>query len=239
MIDAIGRSGGHDMTTRVTATSIVDAVAENLRERLFQRTLADGGNVTEADVALYYDVARPTAKAAIERLVSEGLLIRTIHRTARIPTLGPDEVNDIYRTRIHLEGETVRQLAELRLVPPDAREANGRVLASSDGETLAVVGPDLEFHSILMDALGSARLSRMYGSLVQDVRMCMSQVQGRNLLRVVDIAKEHGEILDAIEAGDGEKAKLLLAEHLTRARDRLTESLSSTERAQSERRDSN
>ena len=77
------------MAGRIAAVSIVDAVASDLRSRIFAGELGSGDALTESEVASAYDVARPTAKAAIEKLVAEGLLDRGTHKTARVVELGP------------------------------------------------------------------------------------------------------------------------------------------------------
>lgn len=219
------------MGIRVTVLSMVDAVAEDLRGRLFSGALPAGRALTEAQIAGHYDIARPTAKAAIEQLVADGLLQRTVHKTARVPILGPDDVRDIYGIRAHLESETLRQLALKRLVPDGARLANARVLAAAGGTGQGVVEPDMQFHAALIDAVGSPRLSQMYGSLVQEVRLCMAQVQGRQLLPVELIAAEHQRILEHVQAGEGDAATSLLYGHLEHARERLVSALSGTNSA--------
>ena len=76
------------MALRVTATSIVDAVATDLRSRLLVGELTPDVHLTENEIATSYQVARPTAKAAIEKLVAEGLLVRGVHKTAHVTTKG-------------------------------------------------------------------------------------------------------------------------------------------------------
>ena len=134
-------------------------------------------------------------------------------------------MRDIYHSRANLESQVLRELALLRKVPAAARSANAEILMIDDGSALDVVGPDMRFHTALIDALGSPRTSRMYRSLVSEVTLCMAQVQGRNLLSTKLIAGEHQQLLELVEAGDGDGAAALLAEHLGRARERLVEEL--------------
>ena len=213
------------MVTGVHVVSVVDAIATDLRERILTGRAAPGTPLTESDVAERYEVARPTAKGAIEALVFEGLLERKTHKTARVVRLGPEDVRDIYRSRANLESQVLRELALLRNVPDEARSANAEILAIGDESALDVVGPDMRFHTALIDALSSTRTSRMYRSLVSEVTLCMAQVQGRNLLTTTLIAGEHQRLLELIEAGDGDGAAALLAEHLGRARERLVGAL--------------
>ena len=208
--------------------SVVDAIAEDLRDAVLGGGLSPGTALTETDVATRYDVARPTAKAAIEKLVADMVLERGNHKTARVRTLGVDDVRDIYRTRALIESEVLRQLADRRTVPAGTREANDRIRAVGDGAVLEVVKPDMEFHAALINGLGSDRTSRLYRSLTSEVTLCMAQVQGHHLLDTKLIVAEHDGILDHVAAGDGAQAAELLQVHLGRARERLVASLGGT-----------
>ncbi|HSP75341.1 MAG TPA: GntR family transcriptional regulator [Cryobacterium sp.] len=209
------------MVARVTATSIVDAIANDLRTRILEGDLTSDVALTETEMAGSYDVARPTAKAAIEKLVSEGLLVRGAHKSARVAELGPESVRDIYQARAYLESEVLRRLALTRTVPAGAVQANLDIAAVAGGSALAVVEPDMRFHTCLIDAVGNERISRMYRSLVSEVRLCMVRVQSLNLLDTALIQAEHQRLLELIGEGDGDAAAELLDEHLGRARERL------------------
>ena len=205
----------------VSAVSIVDALAIELRDRVFSGELTQKDTLTEAEVSRMFEVARPTAKAAIEKLVGEGVLTRSAHKTARVPTLGPDDVRDIYRTRARLESGVLVELARSGLIPLEAVQANLDIEALTDSTPLSIVEPDMRFHASLVNAIDSPRTSRMFQSLVSEIRLCMVQVQGKNLLTTESILTEHRLILSAIESGDGALAMDILATHLGRARERL------------------
>jgi DNA-binding GntR family transcriptional regulator len=205
--------------------STVDAVGDDLRRRMFAGELPGGSLVTEAVVASEYAVSRPSAKAAIEKLTAEGLLERSANRSARVPVLTADDVRDVYRTRMRLESAALRELAAAAVVPPEAVAANVRVRASGQGSAIASVEPDMRFHAALVEAIGSERTDRMYASLVDEVRLCMAQVQGRSLLAVDRIADEHDEILEHLAAGDAAAAVATLEAHLGRASARLEQAL--------------
>lgn len=216
------------MDAALGVVGVVDAVTAQLRVRILDGGIRSGQPLTEAAVSQLYGVARPTAKAAIEQLVSSGLLVRTAHRSARVADIDPATVRDVYRTRTRLESAALRELAQTGLVPQAAREANSELLAMAPGPDPATVGPDLRFHTALIDALGSERTGRMYRSVLDEVRLCMAQVQGRRLLDAAVIAAQHAAILDAIAAGDGEHAADLLSVHLSSAEERLVDALSRT-----------
>lgn len=204
---------------------VVDAVTAQLRARILRGEIRSGTPLTEAAVSQTYGVARPSAKAAIEQLVANGLLVRTAHRSARVVGIDQDTARDVYRTRARLESAALRELARSALVPTEAVAANAELEAMPPGPDPATVDPDLRFHTALIDALGSERTARMYRSVLDEVRLCMAQVQGRRLLDAAAIAAQHAAILDALAAGDGDRAAQVLEEHLGSAEERLVEAL--------------
>ncbi|MCE0508033.1 GntR family transcriptional regulator [Microbacterium sp. KKR3/1] len=217
------------MTTASDATlgivGVVDAVTAQLRGRILRAEIRSGDPITEAAVSQSFGVARPSAKAAIEQLVASGLLVRTAHRSARVVGIDSATVRDVYRTRTRLESAALRDLAVTRTVPPAALEANAELLAMPPGPDPATVAPDLRFHTALIEALDSERTARMYRSVLDEVRLCMAQVQGRRLLDAAAIAAQHSDILAAVASGDGERAAVLLDAHLSSAEERLVEAL--------------
>lgn len=213
------------MVRNIVVTSVIDAVADDLRRQVLDGAFAPDSPLTEADVASRYDVARATAKAAIERLVGEKVLVRKNHKTARVVKLGPDDVRDIYRTRTYLESEVLRRLAERRQAPEQARDANDEIATLWHAGEWDIVEPDMRFHTSLIDALDSPRTSAVYGSLAFEVRLCMAQLQGSQRLSPEIIVAEHARLLTLIEAGDADGAAALLDEHLARARELLAGAL--------------
>ena len=216
------------MTTDASlgVVGVVDAVTAQLRTKILSGEIPSGAALTEAAVAQTFGVARPSAKAAIEQLVAGGLLVRTAHRSARVVDIDADTVRDVYRTRARLESAALRELARSRAVPDAARTANAELLAMPPGPDPSTVDPDLRFHTALIDALESDRTGRMYRSVLDEVRLCMAQVQGRRLLDAEQIAAQHAAMLDAVAAGDGDLAADLLSAHLLSAQERLVDALS-------------
>jgi DNA-binding GntR family transcriptional regulator len=213
------------MALRVQPLSIVDAIADDIRGNLFNGALPGSTQLTEAEVATTYDVARPTAKAAIEKLVAEGLLLRGTHKTARVPELGPDEVRDLYFARLLIESEVVRRLAAERFLPDALSKANNEVLALESPSGMELAEPVIKFHQALVGALGSPRLTRVFGTLMGEMRLCMAQMNYRRLLHADVIAEEHKVILEQIAAGNVDGAVAALTAHLRQAENRLVPSL--------------
>lgn len=213
------------MVRSIVVLSVIDAIAEDVRSQVLAQELAAGTPLTEVEVATRYDVARATAKAAIERLVSEKVLVRKNHKTARVVTLGPEDARDIYLTRSYLEGEAMRQLAKRREVPEAAKAANEEIALAAQQGRWDTADADLRFHTAMISALGSPRSSAAYGSLAFEVRLCLSQLEASRLLSPEVIAADHTQIIADIESGDPDAAAAMLHEHLARARESVVKAL--------------
>jgi DNA-binding GntR family transcriptional regulator len=192
-----------------------------MRSKLFSGELEGDAQLTEAEVATLYGVARPTAKASIEKLVAEGLLIRGTHRTARVPSLGEEDVHDLFFARKVIESEAVRQLAQRRLLPPNAPRANADARAVAAASDINLIEPVMRFHVSLVNAVGSPRLSRLFSTLMGEMQLCMVQMHSESTLKGSAIVHEHEVLTRLIEAGDADGAVDALVDHLDRGEARL------------------
>lgn len=199
--------------------SVVDALTASLRATVLDGRIAPGAGLGETDVAAEYEVSRPTAKAAIAALVAEGLLRREAHRSAQVPTLSRADVEDLFLVRMPLELEVIRLLAD-RGVPESAAAAvTDLAQVPPDAGHSTFVEADLRFHRVLVDAVGSPRLSRLYQGLSGEIHLSM--VQSRYALGRDRIVAEHDAVLAALRAGEVDRATALMREHLAGARDAL------------------
>lgn len=72
---------------------------------------------------------RPTAEAVIDRLISDGLLVRSGRKAANVPVLTDKEIHDLYGARILIESAVHSSLAGSRHVPANAVAANSALRA--------------------------------------------------------------------------------------------------------------
>jgi len=190
-----------------------------LRDAILDRELAPGATVTETAVALRYGVARPTARLAIERLVGAGLLRRAPHQAARVPVLEAQDIADIFDSRALVEQAAIERLARAGSIPADALSAHRELLAIDDDAPFVRI--DATFHRGLVAGQPNARLARMHELLMGEIELCIAQVQAERVLTPAEIGAQHQAILDAVTAGDAERAGRLARDHIHGARDRL------------------
>ncbi|TXK19445.1 GntR family transcriptional regulator [Homoserinibacter sp. GY 40078] len=196
-----------------------DAVVATLRDAILGGRIAPGAPVTEAFVSREFDMARPTARIGIDRLVAAGLLTREPHHAARVPRLGASDITDLFAARAALEAAAVELLAAEANIPPNAQRAHDALAALAPDAAYAPA--DIAFHRALVEGAPSTRLPRLHGLLMGEIELAIAQVEAHRLRSVAEVADEHGRILAAIAAGDAVDAARLARTHVLASRDRL------------------
>lgn len=198
------------------AVSVVEALAERLRDKILDGHIQPLEDITEADAAGRYGVSRPTAKGAITLLVNERLLRQKANKPAYVPKLSGADLRDLFLVRIPLELEVVRQVTNLGRIPVAAEAAVDSMRRLSDNApTSQFVAADLGFHHSLVESVGSPRLSRLYRSIQGE--MHLSMVQSKRVLGAKRVSREHGDILEALREREEENATKLMQSHLVNA----------------------
>lgn len=211
-----------------TPQTVVDLLHDELRRVILAGTEAPGTALTEVSVSTKYDVARPTAKAALERLIADGLLVRGGRRVgALVPRLDTGDINDLYSTRATIEIAAYVIVGRSGGDLSAARAANEELAACASREDAnGLVQADVTFHRRLVEAAGSRRLSRLHDLLMTEAHLCMAQVQARQLLRGQEIWREHEGLLTAIAEGDASLIEHHTSTHLEHARRKLVDAVS-------------
>lgn len=216
--------------TALHTVSVVDAVAEALRERILSGTIAPGTQLRETQVAAEFGVARHSFRAAAHQLVHEGLLRRAPNRGVHVPILDAEDIADVLRLRGILELEAVRSAIEQGRCPEAMVAAVEELSALDDRASWReVVDADMRFHRALIDATGSPRFVRAYATVASEILLCLVSLR-TYYQRPEQVAAEHRELLEAIQRRDAGRAEELFRVHLDDAARNLTSALQTTDR---------
>lgn len=201
----------------IRRVSTVDAVVAVLRSRILEDELPQGAFIPEEQTSAELGVSRHSLRAAMRRLVEEGLLRHEPHHGVYVPILSPEEIRDVYRMRRVLELDAMRFVASAATVPADALAAvEAFESLAGDAGWDELVEQDLRFHRAAIDAVGSLRLARAYTATQAEVTYCLTRLRP-HYGHPSEVAAEHRELLEPIAAGDPETACRLLLAHLLEA----------------------
>src|SRR3954469_291344 len=93
---------------RVERSSTVDRAVDELRRALFAGEIAPGTPLREVALSEAMGVARSTIREALGVLVSDGMAVRVTHKGVAVRQLTDDDVLDVIRSRLALEGFGMR-----------------------------------------------------------------------------------------------------------------------------------
>jgi DNA-binding GntR family transcriptional regulator len=207
----------------LSTVSTAEALEQDLQRRILQGDFGPGEHLGEVELSEEYKVGRHTLRAAFDRLVQRGLLLKERNRGVSVRRLTADDLREIYELREALEVEAMRILAGRRTMPDAATEMtevlNG---LSSRSPRVEVIEADLGFHRALVAATGNSRLTRVHHELGAEIRLCLAQLV-RGYATPRELSLEHARLLQPIERGRPQAAERAIRDHFSRALDWLVE----------------
>ncbi|MBO0345738.1 GntR family transcriptional regulator [Roseibium limicola] len=179
-----------------------------------ERVLKPGDRLREADLAKEFSVSRTPIREGLKRLEAQGLAVHEPNRGMVIPTLDHSQVNEVYFMREVLEG-TAAALAAKHASEPEIEILQDLVAADrqriTDKEEL--VRSNREFHRRLC----LASHNRYLVDQIEHLRLSLILMAGTTLdtpERRETAVEEHAAIVDAIEAGDSDRAEAAARRHI-------------------------
>lgn len=208
----------------VKRRSTVEHIAAELRAAIMSGSLEPGDQLGEADLAERFAVSRGPLREAMQRLVSEGVLVAITNRGVFVAELTLEDVRDVYRTRSVIERGAVeivlREERRAQLHESVQRSVEQMRRAAARGDGPAVSDADQAFHEALVECSHSPRLIRAMRTLLVETRMCLGEL--RTTYPDLDIqVHEHEALAQAFLDDSPAKVKSGLLAHLEDAVDRL------------------
>ncbi|MDQ0923729.1 DNA-binding GntR family transcriptional regulator [Pseudarthrobacter sp. W1I19] len=198
------------------ALTVADAVRTRLERSLLAGEYPAGAQVKDSHVAEKLGVARPTARVAVQGLIADGFLERETGRSARVRRFSTQDVADIFRVRRLIEFEAVRSVCQ-GANTEQIRASLVRFTEVRDDQDWATAAQaDMAFHTAVVAAADSPRLSRLFQTISTEIRLLMALLHPR-YVRVSPLHDEHTRLLDALIAGKPDEALQLWAAHLNDA----------------------
>ena len=140
-------------------------IKDYIQKQIAAGVYRPGDRIVETQLAREMNVSQAPVREAILEMVALGLLEERPYSGHFVRALGPEEIEDIYRTRAVVE-EYAAQRAADRATKEQLAEMK-RLLQEMDAnrDLDRFVHQDMEFHALVMDAAGSAALKRAWTML--------------------------------------------------------------------------
>lgn len=194
-----------------------DRIRETLEQAILTGEFDDGVRLDEVRLCTRFGVSRTPVREALHQLTASGLLEMKPRRGAFVRMPGFVEVVEMFEVMGELESMCGR-LAAKRISDAQLEAFASACLkceqAEEAGDSDAYYHENETFHQVLYEASGNGFLQSQAVNLqkrLQPFRRLQLRVRGR----IRQSLDEHRQILQAVEAGDGEAAETLLRQHVT------------------------
>lgn len=221
--------------------SAADKAYEILKQRVVGGDFAPAAQLKEEHLARELDISRTPIRAALRRLVDDGLAIAEPGRGVRVAEWTEFDIEETYDLRGLLEGqasalaarkggaELANRLDALNEEMDQAIREGGSVLA----ERLQDINS--RFHHAILDAAGSPRLRGMLAGVI-DMPIVTRSHFISTLQDKLQSLQHHRDLAAAVRAGDPELARQVMQLHLRIAQHRFRRQRQDLKNAQSARK---
>ncbi|MFQ5854067.1 MAG: GntR family transcriptional regulator [Anaerolineae bacterium] len=202
-----------------------DLVCATLREAIISGRLSPGEHIGQQELAERLGVSATPVREALRKLEALGIVTYAPHRGSRVSVCDRQTAEEIYRVRSVLEGlavqEAVNNITENELERLDklAFEVMPRLMEQGmhTQNFVDMRKANYEFHKVLC---GASRMT-VIPEIVENL-WARAAIPDDLFIVVSDRARmaveEHVEVMQAIRAGDGDKARRLMETHIDNAR---------------------
>jgi DNA-binding GntR family transcriptional regulator len=201
------------------AAPLRHSVTDSIRNAIAAGYFKSGERLPERSLCEMTGVSRTLVREALRQLESEGVIEVLPHRGPIVAVMTPEKAEGVYQVRVELEGLAselfARRASERdRAKLVEAFEALKRSVASSD--PLARLCAKNQFYDCLIEGSSNEALGitlRLLNSRVMLLRATSLRAPGRMRESLAELE----EILNALLAGDGKRARQAARRHVRKA----------------------
>ena len=198
-----------------------------LREQILSLKLPPNAELDEVQFSRELGFSRTPIREALIRLAADSLVVLAPNRGARVAPLDFDQVPQVLETLELYERATTRWAAQRRLPHHLAalERANGEFAAACEtGDPRLVVETNWAFHDAINQSCGNQYLAADCSKMLRGVMRLSLLAFRQNDMSLADydvVVAQHQEMIEAIRAGDADRAEELAYLHSDEFRDRM------------------
>ena len=207
-----------------TTTARSDFTVSCLRQEILDGEISPGALLAESAVALRLGVSRVPVREALFTLEREGLVEFSMTGRAYVKDLSPHDFEELYVLRLALEPVAARLAAPVFLADCSRLEKN--IKATGKASTLLhVTHLDLDFHEIILEASGNARLLKLWHSLRSELELWLGRLHRSKQLQTrgtrAETVTSHEGLVHAFKTKSPIECERLMRQHILNWREWL------------------
>ena len=212
------------MKPLASAPPLAEQVRDAVLAEITSGRLAPGARIIQEQLAQSLGVSRQPVQQALLLLRDQGVLREAPGRGLEVAPLDADQVAHVYELRTVVEGLAARRAAQHA---PERAARQGPALiragrqATANASVPRLVAADRRFHEFVYELSGNPLLASTMAVHWTTTERVMSEVLQRDETPM-DIWDQHAAILDAIAAGDADRAEALARAHTETAASFMT-----------------
>jgi DNA-binding GntR family transcriptional regulator len=164
------------MTPPLQPLSRSESAASRLRSEILLGDLAPGDLLAESAVATRLGVSRVPVREALFQLEREGLVEFSQTGRAYVKSLSAGDFEELHLLRLTLE-PTAARLAKKHFAQYESKLRKNIERTRSTDSLQQLTKLDLDFHQIILEASGNARLAQLWYSLRNELELWLGQLQ--------------------------------------------------------------
>jgi Transcriptional regulators len=194
-----------------------DSAALLLRAEILNGTSAPGALLAESAVAKRLGVSRVPVREALFALEREGLVEFSSTGRAFVKALTPQDFEELYVLRLALEPLASRLAAPV--LKADFSKLEKNLAATRRARSVQEVTLlDLEFHQIILEASGNARLLKLWRSLRGELELWLGRLHRSHQLQTKETLQEtvdaHQSIIESFRSQNPATCERVMREHI-------------------------
>lgn len=202
--------GASSVTETINRQSLESQAVDLLRRQILRGELTAGERLVEIPIAERLGLSRGTVRAALRRLIEEGLVCHVPYTGYQVIDFSDHDLWELYTLRGALESLATR-LAALKIEAQGAaqlRAVFAQLMAAAAAEDHEAADRlDRELHKLIIRLSGHERLLDHYMRVENQFRVYIAlsnrEVDAR------EICESHRELVESICAGDADRAEEL------------------------------
>lgn len=203
--------------TKTSAASRSEYAINLLRRRIMDGKNEAGSLLAEVAVAKELGVSRVPVREALFALERDGLVEFSDTGRAYVKELSPHDFEELYVLRLALEPVAARLAAPALREDASALEKNIEATGKA-ASLIKVTQLDLDFHEIILEACGNARLLKLWVSLRNELELWLGRLHRSKQIQTRGTREEtvasHRELLECFRSQTPAACERKMREHI-------------------------